>query len=60
MGFYYFKGGVNMEKKDISQAAREKRNAYMREYRKRPGMKEKQAQYNIKYWEKVANQELDK
>lgn len=49
-----------MENKEISQAAKEKRNQYMREYRKRPGMKERQAQYNIKYWEKVANEELEK
>ena len=46
-----------MEKKQLSDAAREKRNEYMRKYRKRPGNKERQLEYQRAYWERQAEKE---
>lgn len=47
-------GGGKVDKKKLSDEAREKRNAYARSYRKKN--KKKIAEYNRRYWEKKADQ----
>lgn len=40
----------------MSEEAKAKQREYLREWRKRPENKEKQKQYNRRYWEKKAQQ----
>jgi hypothetical protein len=43
---------------EAKQKQREYMKDYLREWRKRPGNKEKQKQYIHRYWEKKAEQNL--
>lgn len=40
----------------MSEAAKAARREYMKEYRQRPGNKERQKEYNRKYWERKAKE----
>lgn len=54
---------MSKQEENLKELARQKRadymREYMREYRKRPGYKEKNRQYQQKYWERKALEELE-
>ena len=47
---------IETDTKVLSEDAKSVRNEYMREYRKRPGNKERQAEYQMAYWERQAEE----
>jgi len=45
-----------VEDKKLDEKAKEVKAAYMKNYRKRPGVREKQIEYERKYWRKKAKE----